>query len=111
MNKTRKDWSSEDSTRDRTLAAMRSPSADRTNGVPGATLPVVDEDGEANSREDSMHNEKAAGYHLRAEPAIPPPEGRPPPTPPKDYAPRNKELPSIPPIPRLSMKEALKAGQ
>lgn len=111
MNKARKERSSEDSTRDRTLGAMRSPSADRTNGVPGPTLPVVDEDGEANSREDSMHNEKAAGYHLRAEPAIPPSEGRPPPTPPKDYAPRNKELPSIPPMPRLSMTEALKAGQ
>lgn len=90
---------------------MRSPSADRTNGVPGPSLPVVDEVGEANSREDSMHNEKAAGHHLRVEPAIPPSEGRPPPTPPKDYAPRNKELPSIPPIPRLSMTEALKSGQ
>lgn len=90
---------------------MRSPSADRTNGVPGATLPVVDEDGEANSREDSMHNDKATGSYLRVEPAMPPSDNRPPPTPPKDYAPRNKELPSIPPMPHFSMTEALKAGQ
>ena len=48
----------EDEWRDRTLSAIRSPSAERTNGVAGATLPVVEEDGEANSREDSLRNEK-----------------------------------------------------
>jgi 1-phosphatidylinositol-4-phosphate 5-kinase len=34
---------------ERTLAAVRSPSAERTNGVTGAILPVVEEAGEAGS--------------------------------------------------------------
>ena len=49
----------EDERRDRTITAARSPSADRSNGIAGQTLPVVEEDGEANSREDSLTNEKA----------------------------------------------------
>lgn len=48
----------EDERKDRTLGTMRSSSTEPTNGVAGATLPVVEEDGEANSREDSLHNEK-----------------------------------------------------
>lgn len=50
----------EDERRDRTITAVRSPSADRSNGIAGQILPVVEEDGEANSREDSLNNEKAA---------------------------------------------------
>ena len=49
----------EDERRDRTITTVRSPSADRSNGIAGQTLPVVEEDGEANSREDSLTNEKA----------------------------------------------------
>lgn len=48
----------EDERRDRTLSAKRSPSAERTNGVAGNTLPVVEEDREASSREESLHDEK-----------------------------------------------------
>ena len=48
----------EDERRDRTLSAQRSPSAEFSNGVAGATLPVVEEDREASSREESLHNEK-----------------------------------------------------
>lgn len=50
----------EDERKDRTLSAKRSGSAERTNGVAGATLPVVEEDREASSREESLHNEKYA---------------------------------------------------
>lgn len=50
----------EDERKDRTLSAKRSGSADRTNGVAGTTLPVVEEDREASSREESLHNEKQA---------------------------------------------------
>lgn len=57
----------EDERRDRTLSAMRSPSAERTNGVAGATLPVVEEDGEATSREDSLSNEKSPAATYKAD--------------------------------------------
>ena len=50
----------EDERRDRTLSAVRSASADRSNGIAGQTLPVVEEDGEANSKEESLHDEKAS---------------------------------------------------
>ena len=55
----------EDERRDRTIAAVRSPSADRSNGITGQTLPVVDEDGEANSREASLRDENGSqrGLH------------------------------------------------
>lgn len=53
-----KEGASEDSTPDRTLSALRAGSVDRTSGAPGATLPVVEEDGEATSKESSVHNEK-----------------------------------------------------
>ena len=48
----------EDERRDRTISAVRSPSADRSNGITGQVLPVVEEDGEANSREDSLRDGK-----------------------------------------------------
>ena len=110
LNKTGVDGASEDPTQDRTLSAMRSPSIDRSNGVSGAILPVVEEDGEAVSREESMHNEKASGSPALVR-ILPASGDRPPPTPPKDSMLKNKELPSIPHIPRLSMSEALRAGQ
>lgn len=50
----------EDERRDRTISAVRSSSVDRSSAMAGQTLPVVEEDGEANSREDSLHNEKSA---------------------------------------------------
>lgn len=105
---------------ERTLGAVRSPSPDKTNGVSGATLPVVEEDGEANSREDSMHSEKPHGAksgnairllsesHLPLTPPKPP--STEPPSPPKDdRPPLNKELPPIPHLARLSMTETLAA--
>lgn len=105
--KAENDGASEDPTHDRTLVAVRSPSVDRTNGVSGATLPVVQEDAEAASREDSMRTEKAGGLRPSAEaPALW--GDRPPPTPPKDFVFKHKELPSIPDIPRLSMTDALR---
>ena len=57
----------EEERKDRTLSAMRSPSAERTNGVAGATLPVVEEDGEATSREDSLKDEKLPPATYNAE--------------------------------------------
>ena len=106
--KTETDGASEDPTHDRTLGAVRSPSADKTNGVSGATLPVVQEDGEAASRDVSMHNEKTGSLQPSREAPIFLVD-RPPPTPPKDFVFAHKELPSIPNIPRLSMTDALRA--
>lgn len=57
----------EDERQNRTLSAVRSPSADRSNGMAGQTLPVVEEDGEANSREDSLHNQKTGGQQQNFE--------------------------------------------
>lgn len=53
----------EDERKDRTLSVKRSGSAERTNGAAGATLPVVEEDREASSREESLHNEKQPASH------------------------------------------------
>ncbi len=61
---------SEDVVHDRMLGAVRSPSPDKANGATGKTLPVVEEDGEANSREDSMHNEKPDGATSRKTTAL-----------------------------------------
>ena len=57
--KTEKQGAVEDPRRDRTLTSQRSPSAERTSGAAGATLPVVEEAGEACSREASVMDEKA----------------------------------------------------
>ena len=65
-HKTEVEGAGEDPQRDRTLSAVRSPSADRNGGITGATLPVVEEDGEANSREDSLKDEKASGVPRNA---------------------------------------------
>ena len=48
----------EEPIRDRALSTIRSSSAERSGGVTGATLPVVEEDGEGCSREESIREEK-----------------------------------------------------
>lgn len=101
-HKTEKEGAIEDLKRDRTLSAVRSPSVERASGAGGATLPVVEEDGEAASREDSIHGGKLGSSA---------PDGRtytgeqPPPTPLKDGTrlPVDKRLPSLPDFNRLSM--------
>lgn len=108
--KTEKHGATEEPQRDRTLSSVRSPSADRSGGVTGATLPVVEEDGEAASRENSVRDEKRGDMltngiaHARVD------DNRPPPAPEKDRLPPNKtqkpnsgRLPSIPNFNRLSL--------
>lgn len=57
-----KQGASEENVKDRTLTA------ERTGGPTGATLPVVEEDGEGGSREDSPRDEKSDGRRLATEP-------------------------------------------
>ena len=58
--KTEKEGATEEPQHDRTLSTMRSPSAERSSGLQGATLPVVEEDGETGtSREDLNQDERA----------------------------------------------------
>ncbi|MCJ1308710.1 Phosphatidylinositol-4-phosphate 5-kinase [Agyrium rufum] len=109
--KTEDQGANEEEQPDRTLSAARSPSAERTNGLAGATLPIVEEAVEgastggrsAQSREHDIHEledghpvEPQQQQHkplpplklpnggLSDEPNSPPLGGRPPPTPPKD---------------------------
>lgn len=89
----------EDEANDRTLGTIRSSSAERSNGIAGLTLPVVEEVGENNStgghssqsqeRDHGSHNSSPEAQYL---PALDftPLGGRPPPTPPKDYPPRGR---------------------
>ena len=79
-----------------TLSVVRSPSVDRNVGTAGATLPVVQEDGEGGSREESLRDDK---FHSRS-PTIP---EKPPAVPPKDLLSGESKLPSIPNFNRLSM--------
>ena len=97
-HETEKEGASEDPKRDKTLSAVRSPSVDRAGGGGGATLPVVEEDGEAASREDSVHNEKVGSS---VPDGVPSTDEQPPPTPSKMST--NKRLPSLPDFNRLSM--------
>lgn len=101
-HKTEREGATEDPKRDRTLSAVRSPSAERGGGAGGTTLPVVEEDGEAASREDSVHNEKAGDSVLDGVPST---GERSSPTPSKDGVrlPSDKRLPSLPDFNRLSM--------
>ena len=85
-HKTEKEGASEEPKNDRTLSAIRSPSVERAGGGGGATLPVVEEDGEAASREDSIHNGTMVGG--RGPDGVPSVSGR---------------LPSLPDFNRLSM--------
>ena len=97
-HKTEKEGATEDPKRDRTLSTVRSPSVERAGGGGGATLPVVEEDAEAASREDSVNGGSVPDH----EPST---DERPPPTPSKDgmRLPIDKRLPSIPDFNRLSM--------
>ncbi|KAH0538498.1 hypothetical protein FGG08_004885 [Glutinoglossum americanum] len=106
----------------RTLTSVRSPSAERTSGVAGATLPVVEEAGEAGSTSGRSRNGsfRREDVPSRAPPPPPPPDEpmRPPPPPPeKDDPARMKPLPSppagAPPPPPLSPRHmtAVKQGQ
>lgn len=108
--KTEKQGATEDRHRDRTLGSMRSPSADRSGGVAGATLPVVEEDKEASSREASVQDEKAGSAPPSGVAHTDERDEQPPPTPPKDKPPASteqlssdKQLPSLPNFNRLSM--------
>ncbi|KAL9125684.1 MAG: hypothetical protein Q9217_005156 [Psora testacea] len=58
-HKSEKEGVGEEPSKDRTMGVIRSPSAERSAGVPGATLPVVEEDGEGGSREESIRDEKS----------------------------------------------------
>jgi len=107
---TEMDGAIEEPRRDRTLSAIRSPSADRSGGITGATLPVVEEDGEAASREDSVQDEKAGGVVTNGMTHDGYNDERPPPTPEKDKPPHpmgplpnSKQLPSLPNFNRLSL--------
>ena len=100
-NKSEKKGAMEDPKRDRTLTVVRSPSVERAGG---ATLPVVEEDAEAASREDSLHNEKAPSGGVPD--GVPLTSEGPPPTPPEKDGmrlPDDKQLPSLPNFNRLSM--------
>lgn len=99
--KSEKQGASDEGMRDRTLTA------DRAGGAQGATLPVVEEDGEAGSREDSIRHDKPAGHIEDAtktevepvgsgETVIVRPKG-------KENEEAHRHLPSLPHIPRLSM--------
>ncbi|KAI9747669.1 MAG: hypothetical protein M4579_007419 [Chaenotheca gracillima] len=104
--KSERDGSQESERFERTITSVRSPSAERTNGLAGATLPVVEEAGEAGSTSGrSRDNESTRNEHLAADGSAPATD-RPPPTPPKDYdsprptssrpVSRNKPLPDTP---------------
>lgn len=105
---------SEDVPPEKTLSTLRRVSAEKPNGVPGATLPVVEEAGEAGSREDSMRNEKSPGLSAAHDCSSPMPsnnvksfeEQRPEMTV-MDSPTLKNELPSIPHISRISMTSAL----
>ena len=99
----------ENECRDRTLSAARSSSIDRSSGMAGATLPVVEEVGEGASTGDQSGRscEGDQGSSNSSPPMLnvsvlhsPPLGGRPPPTPPKDSFWRDKQLPVIPDLPR-----------
>lgn len=64
----------------RTLGVVRSPSAERTGGLQGQTLPVVEELGEASS------TGGRSGRSEERRPLTPPKDGERPLTPPKDYS-------------------------
>ena len=85
--KSQRDGVSEEDIPSRSLGTVRSTSADRTNGVTGNTLPVVEEAGEAgstggrsrcasgqNSASNSFHGEKEQGRGRSPGPPFMPPE-------------------------------------
>ena len=58
--KPEKDLGPEEEKAERTLGTVRSPSAERSNGIAGATLPVVEEAGEAGSTSGRSRESNAA---------------------------------------------------
>ena len=99
--KTKRQGADEETTPDRTLTSVRSPSAEMGVGMGGQTLPVVEEDGEAGSRDHSPNNQKDS----RESP--PCPDRTPPPPPPlRDPPNKPKYLPSVPPLPNMSMTDS-----
>ena len=60
-HKTELEGAIEEPQHDRTRSTMRSSSAERSAGMQGTTLPVVEEAGEAGSREDIVLDEKVEG--------------------------------------------------
>lgn len=109
-HKTEMDGTIEEPQRDKMLSAVRSPSVERAGGITGATLPVVEEDGEAASREDSVQDEKVGGVLTNGMTRSLYNEERPPPTrekdkppPSKEQLPSSKQLPSLPNFNRLSL--------
>ncbi len=105
--KTEQQGANEETTPDRTLTSMRSTSAEIPGGLGGQTLPVVEEDGEAASRDHSPNNQKDKVLGGRGE-SPPCPDRAPPPPPLKDPPVKHKHLPSITPLQRLSMTESPK---
>lgn len=99
--RTEKEGATEEPNRDRILASVRSPSAERTNGVGGAALPVVEEDAEGGSREDSLRDEKASGSALGLQPSIQDQSASPLPA--KKVPLNGAQLPTIPSFNRLSI--------
>ncbi|MCJ1471421.1 Phosphatidylinositol-4-phosphate 5-kinase [Lambiella insularis] len=94
---------------DRTISVARSPSAERTNGLAGTSLPVVEEVGEGGSTGGRSGRSQEREIAVRRQPSdvqldgSPPLGGKPPPTPPKDHSQRSrvsldKQLPSLPPV-------------
>lgn len=94
--KTEREGAIEEPQRDRTLTSIRSPSAERTGGAAGNTLPVVQEDGEAGSREESIQDEKSEP--LASQNRLPSKPTKETVIPPSDPG-----LPSIPKFNRLSI--------
>ncbi|KAI4221711.1 MAG: hypothetical protein L6R36_006694 [Xanthoria steineri] len=97
--KTEKQGASEDKTRDRTLTAEK---------TAGATLPVVEEDGEAGGREDDSipreRQQPPPNLRTSDDEANPVSSGETQIV--SDLPPGHKNLPSLPFIPRLSMTES-----
>lgn len=105
------DGANESHVPERAMGVVRSPSAERTSGLAGATLPIVEEVGEAGStggRSGRSQGRSPSHVSLEGAPVLAGPShtssspvgGRPPPTPPKDYPSRQnstmKRLPAVP---------------
>ena len=101
-NKTKRQGADEEAMPDRTLTSVRSPSAEMTGGMGGQTLPVVEEDGEAGSRDHSPNNHKDE----RGDSPPCPNRAAPPPPPLRDPPSKYKHLQSVSPLPRLSMTDS-----
>lgn len=129
--KTAKKGATENSTHDKTSVSVRGPSIDKSSNVGGAILPVLEEAGEAGSRDESMNNEKpgaASTNHETLPTALTSPitpskdfssfqDSKYPssfqnPSPPQLQTPIiTKELPSIPHLSRISMTSALGSSE